>query len=151
MKPYLLDTNLLIALAWPNHVHHDEAQSWFAQKRFARKGSAGFRTCPITQTGFVRISSNPAFTPEAVTPGEAMALLEQVTRLPGHDFWPDDIPLYKVLTGRPALTGHRQITDVYLIALAVLHEGLLATLDRALAPLARQGRHTIEVVGQPKN
>ena len=48
MKPYLLDTNVLIALAWPNHVHHREAQTWFE-----KKGAAGFRTCPITQTGFV--------------------------------------------------------------------------------------------------
>ena len=67
MKPYLLDTNVLIALAWPNHIHHQEAQNWFAKKR-----SAGFRTCPLTQTGFVRISSNSQFTSPAVTPGEAL-------------------------------------------------------------------------------
>jgi hypothetical protein len=50
MKPYLLDINVLIALAWCNHIHHEDARRWFA-----RKGAAGFRTCPISQTGFVRI------------------------------------------------------------------------------------------------
>jgi hypothetical protein len=67
---------VLLALAWPNHVHHREALA-----RFEQKGAAAFRTCPITQTGFVRISSNPTFTPEVVAPDEAMALLERVACL----------------------------------------------------------------------
>lgn len=102
---------------------------------------------PLTQTGFVRISSNPAFTSQGVTPGEALALLEQVARLPGHDFWPDDIPLHNAVVGRPPLTGHRQITDAYLLALASRHGGVLATLDRALAPLSRGDRGAVEIVG----
>ena len=138
MKPYLLDTNVLIALAWPNHVHHRETQIWFEEK-----GAARFRTCPITQTGFVRISSNPAFTPAAVTPGEALALLERVRHLPGHDFWPDDISLNDALAGK-SLTGHRQITDAYLLALASVHGGVLASLDRggepSWPPLGNWGR-----------
>lgn len=142
MRPYLLDTNVLIALAWPNHVHHSEAQTWFA-----RKGAAAFRTCPITQTGFVRISANPAFTPGAVSPGEALALLERVARLPGHDFWPDDLPLREAVTLSPALTGHRQITDAYLLALAGAHGGILATLDRAVSALARgQCAGAVEII-----
>ena len=142
MKPYLLDTNVLIALAWPNHIHHHEAQMWFAKRR-----SAGFRTCPLTQTGFVRISSNSQFTSPAVTPGEAVTLLDRVIRLPGHDFWPDDLPLGAALERIPALTGHRQITDAYLLALADRHGGVLATLDRALAPLAVWNPSTVEIVG----
>jgi uncharacterized protein len=142
MKPYLLDVNVLIALAWPNHVHHGEAQAWFEQKCWA-----GFRTCPLTQTGFVRISSNPAFTPQAVTPGEALALLERVARLPGHDFWPDDLPLRDAVAGKPGLTGHRQIVDAYLLALASAHGGVLATLDRAVATLARGDRGAVEIIG----
>jgi uncharacterized protein len=141
MKPYLLDTNVLIALAWPNHVHHREAQTWFA-----KRGAAQFRTCPITQTGFVRISSNPAFSPQAVTPGEALALLAQVKRLPGHDFWPDDISLHDALAGK-TLTGHRQVTDAYLLALATAHGGVLASLDRAIAVLGRRNPGAVEIVG----
>ena len=61
MKPYLLDTNVLIALAWPNHVHHREAQTWFAKK------GGSISDLPDYQTGVVRISSNPAFTSQAVS------------------------------------------------------------------------------------
>ena len=104
MKPYLLDINVLIALAWHNHVHHEDAQ-----RSFARKGAAGFRTCPITQTGFVGISSNPAFTPQAVTPGEALDLLDRITQLPGHDFWFDDLPLRNAVAPGTLLGGHRQV------------------------------------------
>jgi toxin-antitoxin system PIN domain toxin len=141
MKPYLLDTNVLIALAWPNHVHHHEAQTWFS-----KRGAARFRTCPTTQTGFVRISSNPAFSTLAVTPGEALALLDQVTSLPGHDFWTDDISLHDALAGR-LLTGHRQVTDAYLLALAIAHGGVLASLDRAIAALGRRSPGAVEIIG----
>ena len=140
MKPFLLDTNLLIALAWPNHVHHIEAQRWFAQAK-----AAGFRTCPITETGFVRISSNPSFTPEAVIPGEALALLERIRSLPGHGFWPDDLPIDAALKpGR--IVGHRQVTDGYLLALAISHGGILATLDRGAAVLAGKDRDFLELL-----
>jgi toxin-antitoxin system PIN domain toxin len=141
VKPYLLDTNVLIALAWPNHVHHGEAMEWFVHK-----GSAGFRTCPLTQTGFVRISSNPAFTRDAVTPGEALALLGRITKLPGHDFWPDDVALAAAVGARPVV-GHRQVVDAYLLGLAAEHGGAVATLDRGLAALAAGGsRGSVEMV-----
>jgi toxin-antitoxin system PIN domain toxin len=141
MKPYLLDTNVLIALAWPNHVHHGEAQTWFQ-----KSGAARFRTCPTTQTGFVRLSSNPAFSPQAVSPGEALALLDRVKRLPGHDFWPDDIQLCDALAGK-LLTGHRQVTDAYLLALATAHGGVLASLDRGVAVLGRRNPGAVEIIG----
>ncbi len=141
MKPYLLDTNVLIALAWPNHVHHDRAQDWFAEKR-----RAGFRTCPMTQTGFVRISSNPAFTSQAVTPGEALALLEAVTGLPNHGFWPDDLSLLEAVKDRPILAGHRQVTDLYLLALASSRKGILASLDRGVVALAQRCSGAAELI-----
>ncbi len=130
-RPYLLDVNLLIALAWPSHVHHGEAHLWFEHKR-----KAGFRTCPLTQTGFVRISSNPKFTAEAVSPADAIALLHQITVLPEHEFWPDSLTFDQALqkTGR-IMAGHRQVTDAYLTGLALSHGGLLATLDRGAAAL----------------
>jgi toxin-antitoxin system PIN domain toxin len=142
MKPYLLDINVLIALAWRNHLHHEDAQRWFA-----RKGAAGFRTCPMTQTGFVGISSNPAFTPQAVTPGEALDLLDRITQLPGHDFWFDDLPLRTAVAPGTLLGGHRQVTDAYLLALATAHGGVLATSDRGVAALARGGQLAVELIG----
>jgi uncharacterized protein len=140
VKPYLLDTNVLIALAWPEHVFHRDAQSWFARKR-----AAGFRTCPITEMGFVRISSNTAFVKGAVSPGQALDLLRRITRLREHEFWPDDLPLREAV-GKTELAGHRQVTDAYLLALAARHGGVLATLDRAVLELSRRTGHAVELV-----
>ena len=141
MRPYLLDINVLIALAWPSHVHHDQAQRWFAQKR-----TAGFRTCPLTETGFVRISSNPNFVPDAVSPKEALALLEQITSLPDHVFWPDDLPLHKAIDKDQPILGHRQITDAYLLALATVRGGILATFDRAVLSLTGPDAGVVELL-----
>jgi uncharacterized protein len=141
VKPYLLDVNVLIALAWPNHVHHGEALRWFEARAVK-----SFRTCPMTQAAFVRISSNPAFTPQAPPPQEAMALLAAVIALPGHDFWPDDLSLAEALgAGTPAAT-HRHVTDAYLLALATAHDGILATLDRGIRGLARRAPERLEVI-----
>jgi hypothetical protein len=141
MSAYLLDTNVLIALAWQNHVHHAEAMEWFRGK-----GASAFRTCPITQTGFVRISSNPSFSANAVAPGEAIGLLQRITNLPGHGFWPDDLPLLEAVTLHPLLGSHRQITDAYLLSLATVHDGVLASLDRGIAVLARQCPERLELI-----
>ena len=83
---FLLDLNLLLALAWPSHIHHDIAHRWFEGE-----GSASWATCPLTQLGFIRLSSNPAFTPNAVTPPAAVSMLGEMTALSGHEFWPDDV------------------------------------------------------------
>lgn len=140
MKPYLLDVNVLIALAWPSHVHHSHAQRWFA-----RKSAAGFRTCPLTQLGFVRISSNPKFTAAAVSPRDALRLLERITALPGHKFWPANLDVVDSF-GRTAILGHRQILDAYLIELARAHRGVLATLDQAVRSLVPGREHLLELV-----
>lgn len=145
MKPALLDVNLLIALAWPSHVHHAAAHRWFHDH--ARHGWA---TCPLTQTAFVRISSNPSVIPEAVPPPEAGEMLARITALEHHRFWPDDLT-WSDLDSRLAarMLGHRQVTDAYLLALAARHGGRLATLDRGLRALVAEGtsaEQAIEVV-----
>ncbi len=131
MRPHLLDVNVLLALAWPVHVHHVQAQEWFRQNR-----TPGFRTCPLTQLAFVRISSNPAFSRAAVAPGAALALLREIVALPDHGFWPDTIDAARALEGRHGIVGHRQVTDAYLLALAAEHDGVIATLDRGLLAVA---------------
>ena len=128
---YLLDTNMLIALAWPSHVHHRLAQDWFKRNR-----RRGWSTCPIMQTGFVRISANPKFIDGAVSPGEAIALLRRVTKSKDHSFWADTLNITnenEML--RTHLLGHRQVTDAYLLALAISQKGKLATLDGGIASL----------------
>ena len=141
MRPYLLDINLLIALAWPSHVHHQTAQRWFAKKR-----AAGFRTSPLTQLAFVRISSNPRFTPDAVAPGAALGLLKRMTALPEHEFWPDDLAIMEAIGEGELLVGHRQITDAYLLGLTRAHRGILATLDRGTLAVARAAEE-VELLG----
>lgn len=141
MRPFLLDVNVLIALAWPSHLNHQSAQRWFAGNR-----AAGFRTCPLTQLGFVRISCNPRFTPDAVAPGEALNLLDRMIALPEHAFWPDDLPLAKAIYAELPVFGHRQVTDAYLVALAESKGGVLATLDRGVLSLPDRGAHIVELL-----
>jgi len=145
VKPALLDLNVLIALAWPNHVHHRAAHAWFT-----RNSRRGWATCPATQAGFVRLSSNPAVVRDAVPPLEAVALLSRMTVLPHHRFWQDDTG-FPALCGRldPLLTGHRQVGDLHLLGIAIRHEGVLATLDTKipdLLPPASPWRGAIEVL-----
>ena len=130
MSVGLLDVNMLIALAWPSHVHHREAHAWFAANR-----SGGWATCPLTQCAFVRVSSNPKIIPEAVTPMEALALLKEMVSLEHHVFWPDDVPFDRELAPTELLVGHRQVTDAYLLGLSIRHKGKLVTLDRSVAAL----------------
>lgn len=131
----LLDVNVLIALGWPNHIHHGAAQQWFGQS-----SAIGWATTPITETGYVRISSNRRAMQVATTPATAIAQLEAMTALPGHTFWPDDVPLVVGAGGnRGAVSNHRQVTDRHLIALAARYGGRLVTFDAALADSAPSG------------
>jgi uncharacterized protein len=134
-QPILLDVNVLVALAWPNHVHHSAAHAWFDQV-----GRAGFATCSVTQSGFVRVSSNRRAIPDARTPREAREILRRITDLPGHVFWPDDTEIASSEhIAWERLGSHAQVTDAHLLALALRHGGRLATFDRALADLAPEG------------
>ncbi len=141
MKPYLLDVNLLIALTWSSHVHHAASQRWFSRRR-----SAGFRTCPTTQAGFVRLSSNVAFTAAAVTPQGALGLLDRITDLPEHAFWPDDLSLREAIGLAQQVVGHRQITDAYLLSLTLVRGGMFATLDRGVMAVAGSRADAVELV-----
>jgi uncharacterized protein len=140
MKAYLLDVNVLLALSWPDHQHHNRVHTWFA-----RNAPKGWATCPMVQGGFVRIASNPAFSPRAVSPKEALGALARNTRHPAHQFWPDDISLVDGLVNlQSRIVGHQQVTDAYLLALAMHHGGKLATLDKGF--LAWGSGQRVEVV-----
>lgn len=130
MKVGLPDVNMLIALAWPSHVHHHDAQAWFVEQ-----ASTGWATCPLTQCGFVRISSNAKIIPEAVAPREALSLLGEIVRHKNHVFWPDDIGIVDPHVPSSFLVGHRQVTDAYLLGLAIHRGGRLVTLDAGISSL----------------
>ena len=130
----LLDVNVLIALAWPNHVHHPAARAWFEGRR-----EEGWATCPLTEAGFVRVSCNPSVVRHTVTPLDAIAVLEKLTRLGTHAFWPLDrsiVQLPEAIGAR--IQGYRQITDAVLLAAAVQRDGQLATLDSGLEGLVAE-------------
>jgi len=132
---YLLDVNVLIALADPQHINHQVAHAWFD-----REGVSGFATCPIIENGLLRIIGSSRYDHPIRSPGEAVPFLRSMTALPGHQFWADDLSLARssiVTIDRIRTPG--QVTDAYLLALAVSKGGRLATLDRRLSPDAVAG------------
>ena len=140
----LLDANLLIALAWPQHVHHELAHNWFAAAR-----AKPWATCALTQLAFVRISSNPKIIRDARNPAAASALLRQLTELPNHVFWPDRLDVAELRAFESVrLVGHRQVTDAYLVELARANGGRVATLDGGLVEsLPQADRALVEWLG----
>jgi hypothetical protein len=135
---------VLVALAWPNHVHHAAAQEWFAGIR-----DEGWATCPLTESGFVRVSSNTRAIPDARRPAEAIALLRRMRDLPGHAFWADDVSPTDAVPGVfERVVGYRQVTDGHLLALAHRRGGRLATFDRGVEALAAGGlEEVVERIG----
>jgi len=133
MKRALLDVNVLVAVAWPNHVHHAPARRWFAGE-----AAGGWASCAITQLGFVRVSCNPLIVGEAVSAPEAQKLLDRLTQVGDHAFWGTLPPLH-ALDRRlvDSVAGHREVTDAYLLGLVLQNDARLVTLDRGLVELAR--------------
>ena len=131
MPVRLLDVNVLIALLWPPHAAHARAQRWFAQN-----AHQGWATCAMTQASFVRIVSNPVFSRRVVSPLDALEVLSGSLQHPAHRFWAEDVGVMQALAhfGR-CLIGHQQITDAYLLGLAIHKKGRLVTLDGSLGSL----------------
>ncbi len=145
MTVALLDVNVLVALLWPSHVHHDKAHEWFAEH-----AAEGWATCPLTQLGFVRLSSNPGIIPEAVSAQQAAKLLRHNTGHQHHVFWPDDIPLADPQIPVSQIMGHQQLTDAYLLGLAIQNGGKLVTLDASISfllPSQDPRRDALEIIG----
>ncbi len=141
---HLLDVNVLIAMLDARHVHHSRVHGWLEeQKRPFR-----WATCPITENAFVRIVSNATY-PNSLGSAEfALGALRKSCSEQQHHFWPDDITI------RDAGLWHNetnltpgQMTDCYLLALAVKHGGKLVSLDRRLSPFPiRMGNDALLVL-----
>ena len=127
----LLDVNVLVALFDPDHVHHEIAHGWFGESR-----GRGWATCAITENGFVRVVSNPRYPGSGTTAADAARRLGRLCQSAGHQFWPDSISLLdEERFDYRRLGGHRRVTDLWLLGLAVSHDGYLATFDRGI-PIA---------------
>jgi len=130
----LLDVNVLIALLDPDHTLHRRAFVWFEEH-----APNGWATCPITQNGCVRVMTHPSY-PNPVPVLSLVERLRDATRTSYHEFWPDDVSLLDPQTADARrILGPRQITDLYLLALAVRRDGLFVTFDAAVAPGAIPG------------
>lgn len=132
---FLLDVNVLIALVDPAHVGHDAAHRWFEEE-----GHRAWATCPLTENGVMRIVGHARYPGTPGSPAAIAPIVAQLRTLPGHVFWPDDISLVGTehVDAAQILTS-AQVTDSYLLALAVAHGGRLATFDRRLSPKAVNG------------
>lgn len=130
----LLDVNILIALLDENHLHHPAASGWLDDHI-----AEGWASCPITQNGCVRVLSQPTY-PNAVGVADAIGLLREATSTPHHQFVADDASLLdSALVDSQQLLSARQLTDVYLLALAVAHGMRFVTLDRSVSAAAVTG------------
>jgi toxin-antitoxin system PIN domain toxin len=141
MTTYLLDINVLLALSDPMHLHHEPAHTWFQEV-----GRLAWASCAITENGFVRIASHPKYPNR---PGEAqvtLTFLRELCRHPGHTFWAESVSLRDMIQPGMLIT-HNQITDLYLLALAVHKQGKLATFDgHILATAVAHGEEALEII-----
>jgi toxin-antitoxin system PIN domain toxin len=127
----LLDVNVWIALIDPAHPHHQLAQTWFGEY------SEGFASCPIVQNGVLRIMANPAY--DSGEDGQfgypmLFGLFKTSVLKVNHEFWPDSVSLLNESHfNHDTIHSHKQLTDIYLLALAVANSGCLVTFDRNIA------------------
>jgi hypothetical protein len=125
----LLDISVVIALLGPDHAFHERAHVWWAAQV-----NYGWASCPMVENGVVRIMSNPGYTQGArFTPGDLISRLRTFATQTNHEFWPDDVSLRDgQLFAAERIHSSRQLTDLYLLALATQHAGRLATFDQAI-------------------
>lgn len=140
---FLLDINVLVALIDPAHVGHDTAHRWF-------KDTAGesWATCPLTENGVIRIVGHSKYPGSPGSPAAVAGIVVSLRRLSGHVFWPDDISLVGEEFVDPGqILTSAQVTDTYLLGLAVARKGVLATFDRRLsAKPVRGGQGALHVI-----
>lgn len=131
-RKHLLDLNVLIALTEPGHEHYRAAQEWFVGS-----GHRSWGICPLTELGFLRLTTNPAYHPGPRTLEQAVAILQALKGRPG--YWFREIGESWVAVTAPfarRIFGHQQVTDAYLLGLAIKDDGVMVTFDRGMKYLA---------------
>lgn len=140
----LLDVSVLVALFDDGHIGHEAAHDWFTDNR-----ALGWASCPITENGVMRVLGNPSY-PAGFTPiPEIAARLDTFCAATEHHFWPDDVSFRnRARFHVEGVRGHRQLTDVYLLGLAVQRGGRFVTLDQRVPLAAVKGatRASLEVI-----
>ena len=145
MSAALVDVNVLVALLDPAHVHFDAAHEWLSSLR-----GDPWATCPIVINGCIRVLARPGYADRPLAPSEASSMLRALCQKPNHEFWPEEVSLLdESRFDLSRVSGPRQITDVYLLALAVVRNGRLATFDRTIPWQAVRGgaRRHLQILG----
>ncbi len=141
MMRALLDINVLLALFDTDHVDHTRTREWLGTEI-----GHGWASCAITQNGFVRVISQPRY-PSPIPVAEAIERLSRATRSEYHEFWPCELSLLdERIVDRTRVHGPRQVTDAYLLALALAHGGRFVTFDRAIPLEAVAGAQSANLV-----
>jgi uncharacterized protein len=132
---HLVDVNVLVALFDAAHPAHEPAHAWFGEV-----GRQAWASCPITENGLVRVLSHPRYPSVHASPAEVAERLAELCSRPGHERWPCDLSLLddNAFSLRH-VSGPGQLTDVYLLGLALRHGGRLATFDRRIPVAAVAG------------
>jgi hypothetical protein len=126
--------NVLIALTDLEHIHRRKAERWFLSK-----GKDDWGVCPLTEAGFIRITTNPVMKLGTITLERAIAILQSLRAHPGYRYWPiTEAETWVAVTAQfvSRISGHQQISDAYLLGLAIKEDGVLVTFDRGLKHLA---------------
>jgi toxin-antitoxin system PIN domain toxin len=141
----LFDVNVLIALLDADHIGHSSAASWFAAHL-----EHGWASCPITENGTARVMASSAY-PNPLAVAAILERLEIAKATELHRFWPDDVSVTDTeIFNRSELLGPKQITDRYLLGLAVRNGGRLVTFDQGMRPTAVAGassKHLVQLQG----
>jgi uncharacterized protein len=134
------DVNVLLALAWNNHPHHDAAHDWFG-----RESNSGWATCLLTQSAFLRLSLNPQKVGVAIECKTAVELLEAAIKHPKHHY----VEAAPSLCGAPfndlmdRIVGYRQITDATLLHLSRAHGMQLVTFDQSVGSICPRNENLL--------
>lgn len=136
----LPDVNVLVAIALPGHVHHDQAHAWLA-------ATEGFLLTPTTESGFLRLVLNPAISGAEIDGRAALSTLADIAAHARAGFVPDDASFRSAAIDASGLTTRHRVTDLHLVDLAARHQARLVTFDRgieaALVPQDRQHVHVL--------
>ncbi len=135
---FLLDVNCLMALLWENHEHHQNARRWL-------QPVVSFASCPVSQLGFARVSSNPLLG-YGMSPEQSFTVLRRFLSDPRHTFIADDLSCEDRIVRTDLMGGPNQITDRYLVALARQQKVTLATFDEPLVSALKQEPGLVELV-----
>ena len=127
MRRALLDINVLVALLDVDHAHHRTARKWLRAQI-----DSGWASCPLTENGCIRIMSQPKY-PNPVQTREVIKRLTHAAATSYHEFWPDSLSILdQTVVDSGRIHGPKQVTDVYLLALAVKRGGRFVTFDSAV-------------------